>query len=223
MGIDNPRGASDRPVETDRRPEYPGELWSPRSRDITTWSTLAQIEHDRRVTRGELRYRNDRWEPDQPYDWARRQDLRDRILKEVRLPERVRELPLAGDVLPRAYAEIARNKFAAYSLNEGHPQNRGKAEGWRALGFRLETQQDRLETAEELREMTRLLLPAARVAATTSSPYGDRYKVLTGYIGPNGAHGTLITCWMVDGEGDHARPRMTTTWMQPHRDKGGWK
>lgn len=35
-------------------------------------------------------------------------------------------------------------------------------------------QEDRIQTAAELREMPRLLLPTGRVVATMSSPYGDR-------------------------------------------------
>lgn len=220
MGIDRPHGGSDRPRIGDR-PDFPAELRAPGGRDIMTPPTLAEIEHSNKVARGELRWRHDRWEESPPYDWARREDLRNRIANEVRLPRRVQDLPVAGDVLPRAYAEIDQRKFSDYSMNPGHPQNRGKAEGWRALGYDVDDPQARIEAADDLCQMSRILLPRGHIAATRDTPFGPTHKVLSGYIGPNGQHGTLVTCWMTAGEGDRARPRMTTAWMQPHRDKDG--
>lgn len=221
MGIDSPRGGRDRPAEDrpDRRPDNPVDrrLWA---RDITDPPTPAEVETERLRYRGELRWNGDRYETSEPYDWARRDDLKNRILKEVELPERTRELPAAGDVLPSAFAEIDRRKLTSYSLNAEHPQNGGKAAGWATLGFQIDTPDKREDAAEDIIGMTRVLLPHGKVDQVKETPFGNTYKVLNGYIGPNGQHGTLVSCWMIDGQGDQARPRMTTTWMQPHKDRG---
>lgn len=61
------------------------------------------------------------------------------------LPVSARELANARDVLPNLErAEIDERKFSEYSMNPGHPDNKGKADGWRA----------RREAARELRDLT---------------------------------------------------------------------
>ena len=55
------------------------------------------------------------------------------------LPGR-RDLPDARDVLPNIeLAELDERKLSDYSMNPEHPGNNGKAEGWRALGYDVDT------------------------------------------------------------------------------------
>jgi hypothetical protein len=66
---------------------------------------------------------------------ARSQDMAWRPVRGADLPVSTRELPNARDVLPNLeMAEIDERKFSEYSLNPGHTDNQGKADGWRALG-----------------------------------------------------------------------------------------
>jgi hypothetical protein len=98
--------------------------------------------------RGELRWVGDAWVECEPYDSVKRQDRVDRMKHEVELPADVRELPDARDVLPDvSRAEIDGRKFSDYSLNPDHPQNHGKAEGWRALGYDVDDPDARREAA----------------------------------------------------------------------------
>jgi hypothetical protein len=60
----------------------------------------------------------------------RSQDIARRPTRGADLPASARELPNARDVLPNLeMAEIDERKFSEYSLNPGHPDNRGKADG----------------------------------------------------------------------------------------------
>ena len=92
-------------------------------------------------------------------------------------PSRKRaELPDARDVLPNLeLAEIDERKFSEYSLNPGHPDNRGKAEGWRALGYDVDNPQARQKAARELRDLTLdELLANGKVAEVKDDSYGPR-------------------------------------------------
>jgi hypothetical protein len=52
----------------------------------------------------------------------------------------------------------------------------------------------RAEDAAELRDLICLhLLPEGRVVAAKQTSDGDDYRVVNGFIGPNGRHGTLVT------------------------------
>jgi hypothetical protein len=157
----------------------------------------------------------------EPYDHVQRQDRAYRMTREVELPAHVRELPDARDVLPNLHwAEIDRRKFSEYSLKPDHPQNNGKAEGWRALGYDVDNPQARREAAQDLRDMIAdELLRRGKVAETRDTPFGPTHKILNGFIGPNGKHATLVTCWLVADQGERGFPKLTTTWVQPHRDK----
>jgi hypothetical protein len=143
------------------------------------------------------------------------------MARDVELPARVRELPSAREVLPNVrLAELDDRKFSEYSMNPDHPHNGGKAEGWRALGYDVDSPQARREAAEGVRELIRDgLLMTGKVAETRDTPFGPTYKVLNGFTGPNGRHATLVTCWLVDSQSDRSVPKLTTSWVQPHRDK----
>ena len=143
------------------------------------------------------------------------------MTREVDLPARVRNLPDAREILPNLrLAEVDRRKFSEYSLNPGHPHNGGKAEGWRALGYDVDSPQARGDAARDLREIIRdELLARGKVAEARDTPFGPTYKVLSAFSGPNGRHATLVTCWLVESQPDRSYPKLTTVWVQLHRDK----
>jgi hypothetical protein len=117
-------------------------------------------------------------------------------------------------------AEIDERKFSEYSLNPGHPGNRGKADGWRALGYDVDNPQARQKAARELRDLTlNELLADGKVAEVRDDSYGLRPLVISGITGPNGKNATIVTCWLIEDRSGTAVPRLITTWVQPHRDK----
>jgi len=152
---------------------------------------------------------------------AQDSDRAERPTRDTGLPDSARDLPDAREILPNCHlAEIDQRKFSEYSLNPGHPHNGGKAEGWRALGYDVDSPQARHDAALDLREMIRDgLLVRGKVAEARDTSFGPAYKVLSAFTGPNGRNATLVTCWLVEGQPEHSHPKLTTTWAQPHRDK----
>jgi hypothetical protein len=183
--------------------------------------TQREVEVQNKVYRGELRWRGEQWVESEPYDHIQREDRARRMLEDVRLPDRVRNLPDARDAIPNiAAAEIDRRKFQDYSMNPQHPANGGKAEGWRALGFRVDDPNARREAAIDLYDLIGShLLWNGKVDEIRETAHGRHYKVLNGFIGPNERHATLVTCWRVADLGERGHPQLVTTWVQPHRDK----
>jgi hypothetical protein len=105
-------------------------------------------------------------------------------------------------------------------MNPGHPDNQGKAEGWRALGYDVDNRQARQEAARELRDLTlEELLANGKVAEVRDDSYGSRPRIISGITGPNGKNATMVTCWLIEDRSGTAIPRLITTWVQPHRDK----
>jgi len=105
-------------------------------------------------------------------------------------------------------------------MNPQHPGNGGKADGWRALGYQVDDPGARQEDAADLRNLiSGHLLWNGKVEESRETAHGRHYKVLNGFIGPNGRHATLATCWRVAEPGDSGHPQLVTTWVQPHRDK----
>jgi hypothetical protein len=183
--------------------------------------TPREIDLLTKTARGELRWVGDKWIESEPYDYVKLQDRIDRMREEVELPHSVRELPDARDVMPNLHwAEIDQRKFDEYSLNPDHPQNRRKADGWRALGYDVDDPEARRAAAQDLKDViSHGLLADGKVAQTDETPHGRRYKVLNGFIGPNDQHATLVTCWLIADQGERGYPRMTTTWVMLHRHK----
>lgn len=179
------------------------------------------IEQQNKVYRGELRWNGQHWVESEPYDHVQRHDRAERMLRDVELRASAQELPDARDVLPNLHwTELDRRKFSEYSLNPGHPHNGGKAEGWRALGYDVDNPRARHEAAQDLRDLIcDELLAHGKVAQTRDTPFGSEHKVLNGFIGPNGAHATLVTCWIVEDQDGRAFPRLTTAWVELHREK----
>jgi len=58
-----------------------------------------------------------------------------------------------------------------------------------------------------------------QVAETRDTAYGPSHRVLSGLTGPNGRDATLVTCWLVEDRAGLSVPKLTTVWVQPHRDK----
>ena len=150
-----------------------------------------------------------------------RRERAEQISREVGLPASVRELPEAREILPNLHlVEVDKRKFSEYSLNPDHPNNNGKAEGWRALGYDVDSPQARSDAAQDLHEVIRdELLTCGKVVETRDTKYGPTYRVLNPFIGPNGTHATLVTCWIVESRSDPIHPKLTTVWVQPHQDK----
>lgn len=140
---------------------------------------------------------------------------------EVKLPDRVSELPDARAAIPNLRAaEIDEHKFSDYTMNPQHPANGGRAEGWRALGYRVDDLDARQEAAADLSDLIKdHLLWDGMVDEVRETAYGSHYKVLNGFIGPNDRHATLVTCWRVADPGEVGYPQLVTTWVQPHRDR----
>lgn len=148
-------------------------------------------------------------------------DTAGRPARSADLPGRTRDLPNARDVLPNLeLAQVDERKFSDYSLNPAHPANRGKAGGWRALGYDVDSPQGRREAARELHGLVLSELPArGKVEETRDTPRGLTHRVLNAITGPNGKDGTLVTCWLTENRAGDGAPRLITTWAQPHRDK----
>lgn len=133
------------------------------------------------------------------------------------------DLPNARDVMSNlAEAEIDQRKFEEYSMNPGHPHNNRKSEAWRAVGYEIDDPVGRRQSARDVKELLHNeLLQVGKVdpAYSQKTPFGVQHRVLNGFIGPNGTHATLVTCWMVEDAGEHGYPRLTTSWLRVHREK----
>jgi hypothetical protein len=137
------------------------------------------------------------------------------------LPARARDMPAARDVLPNIrLAELDDSKLGGYSLNPDHPGNDGKANGWRALGYDVDSREGRHDATRELGGLLRNeLLVSGKVEKTRDTEYGPSHTVLSGFTGPNGRHATVVSCWLIEDREGVSVPKLTTTWAQPHRDK----
>jgi hypothetical protein len=222
MGIDHAQEGDQPEGDGDRLAETRG-LWHRQiGRDYLSEAlTEREVERQNKVHRGELRWNGQHWIESEPYDHIKRHDRAEQMVREVELSASAQELPDARDILPNLHwAELDRRKFNEYSLNPGHPHNGGKAEGWRALGYDVDNPQARREAAQDLHNMIcDELLARGKVAQTRDTPFGPAHRVLNGFIGPNGRHATLVTCWLVEDQGDRGFPKLTTAWVELHQDK----
>jgi hypothetical protein len=154
-------------------------------------------------------------------DQAQREDKSGRATRDAALPRNTRDLPDARDVLPNIeMAELDGRKLSDYSLNPEHPGNNGKADGWRALGYDVDSPEGRRHAARELRGLIcDELLARGKVAESRDTTYGPSHRVVSDLTGPNGRHANLITCWLIVDHAGLSVPRLTTAWVQPHRVK----
>lgn len=101
-------------------------------------------------------------------------------------------------------------------MNPDHPQNNGKAKAWSAMGYDITSSAQRRDDGAQLGLLIgRHLLPEGTVAGVRQTPDGAHYRVINGFIGPNGRPGTLVTCWRLP-PGDFAAPRLLTAWLAVH-------
>lgn len=223
MGFDRPSGGSDRPREGDR-PQETGSLFgSPQSSDWRPPRTAAETEIERKKGRGELRYHHGegRYVESEPYDHVK---FDDRIgkMKDVKLPDAIREFPRAQDAIDIVqwnWSEIDCKKFNEYSMNPEHPQNRGKAKGWEEIGYNVRDKEDRLDAAWDMVAVSRRILPDGHVTEIKDTPYGMKFHAVNGIIGPNGKPATYDSCWMVEQRADGQKfARMITSWVRPHKE-----
>jgi hypothetical protein len=63
------------------------------------------------------------------------------------------------------------------------------------------------------------LLARGKVAETRHTAYGPSHRILSDLTGPNGKDATLVTCWLIEDRAGLDVPKLTTAWVQPHRDK----
>lgn len=158
---------------------------------------------------------------DHRVEQAQRRDKTGRTTRGAELPPSARDLRDARGVLPNIQlAELDSRKLSDYSLNPGHPGNNGKADGWRVLGYDVDNPEGRRDAAQELRGLIcDELLARGKVAETRDTAYGPSHRVLSGLAGPNGRDATLVTCWLIEDRAGLSVPKLTTVWVQPHRDK----
>jgi hypothetical protein len=166
----------------------------------------------------------DSWGASHRGEHAQRREKADKTEQSAQdggLPVRARDLPNARDVVPNIrLAEVDIRKLDEYSLNPGHPGNNGKANGWRALGYDVDTSEGRRDAARELCGLIREEpLAHGKVAKATDTEYGPSYAVHSRFTGPNGRQATLVSCWLVQDRSGLAVPQLTTVLVKPHRDK----
>lgn len=88
------------------------------------------------------------------------------------------------------------------------------------MGYEVDDPAARRVAARDLSELIcHDLLRGGKVARTDTLPDGEKHQVLNGFIGPNGRHATLVTGWLVVDQGERSYPKLTTTWVQPHKEK----
>lgn len=118
-----------------------------------------------------------------------------------------------GDPLPMAeQAEIDPRKFTEYSMNQLNPNNQGKWRAFIALGYNIESSQDRQIAAESIISQIRSRLPELSADLNEPSEYGSRYTVNVPIIGFNKLQGILVTTWQIDK--DKRIPRLITNWLK---------
>lgn len=223
MRIDRPGGGSDRPRDGSDRPRETG---GPPGRplDYRPPPTLAEVERNRLIDRGELRWKHGRYEKSEPFDYVKFDD-RLAKMKDVKLPDAVRDLPRARDAVPVDrwnWTKVDERKFSDYGMNPDHPKGAGKALGYEAIGYKVRDRAERLDAARDMADVSRALLPSSHVkGGLQETPWGTKFHTIAGIIGPNGRHATFESCWMIDQRGDGTRSaRMITAWVRPHQERG---
>jgi hypothetical protein len=214
-------GGGDQPDEGSRRIER-GGLWEADPLGYQLPKTGREIELENKRFRGELRWDGKSWDESEPYEFVKRRDYVERVLREVKL-SRTKDTdawPRAGDVLSNIHwAEIDRRKLFDYSMNPDHPDNRGKWRGWHELGWDVSTRERRIEQSFDIRNKVHDLLPESRIELQRTTLWGVDYRVWSGLIGPNDRHATLITGWRE--QFGQRSPRLVTIFLKVHREQTG--
>ncbi len=114
------------------------------------------------------------------------------------------KLPNADEVL------VERDKITGYLLNQGHPDNGGKARFFASLGFQSERWQ---ELAHALKVLAGR---ESSVVKRSESAFGKKFVVDGNLEAPGGKALMVRTVWIVDRGG--SAPRLVTAYPL---DKGG--
>jgi hypothetical protein len=118
----------------------------------------------------------------------------------------------AGEPLPKAaQAEIDLRKFTEYSMNPSNPNNKGKWQAFKVLGYDIESSQSRQIAAQAIIAHIRLQLNQISATLDAPSPYGIRFSVKIPIVGLNGIRGILVTKWQIDN--NKTIPRLITNWL----------
>jgi hypothetical protein len=115
-------------------------------------------------------------------------------------------------------ALIPEEKFTGYSMNPSNTNNLGKHQAFQALGYKLDTADERARAADDVIGQLRTALPPEGIPREHPSQYGRRAEVRTPLVGPSGSKATLVTVWQADNHGNV--PRLITNWAEVHV-KGG--
>jgi hypothetical protein len=99
-------------------------------------------------------------------------------------------------------------KFELYLFDPDHPQNEGKAEGWRRV-FGLG-----LGDAEVAERLIREQIDRAEIVEQEPRGRYRRWELLIPeFVGPNGNDAPLLTAWALDPEND--LPHLSTSFPRP--------
>ncbi|MDJ0658862.1 MAG: hypothetical protein QNJ42_05165 [Crocosphaera sp.] len=119
----------------------------------------------------------------------------------------------SGNPLPMAkYAEIDPRKFTEYSMNPSNPNNQGKWKAFEALGYNIDSFQNRHIAVESIIHQIRSQLEHTPAIFNEPSPYGNRFTVIISITGLNNREGKLVTKWQIDN--NQTIPRLITNWLQ---------
>lgn len=118
-------------------------------------------------------------------------------------------------ILPNSKkAEIDVEKFFHYSMDPSNIGNQNKWMAFQKIGYQVHAADSRWEAAQDVISQLKESLAEAPAIPGKNTQYGQRYKVFTSIIGPNGDTGTLITIWQIDK--GNATPRLITNWLEVH-------
>jgi hypothetical protein len=113
-------------------------------------------------------------------------------------------------------AEVAYEKFEAYSMDPANEKSNGKWMAFEALGYSVHDRIARRAGAENVVTQLRATLPPTPPPPISRiTDYGDRYETTHDICGPNGRRGTLFAVWQVS-ESSPA-PRLVTNWLEVHK------
>lgn len=114
-------------------------------------------------------------------------------------------------------AEIALEKFAAYSMDPDNPGSGGKSRAFEALGFQVRDPEARLNAARDVIEQLRASVPPEPPPALERlTEYGARYRTHHPVKGPNGRAGTLVVVWQAAPGA--TTPRLVTNFLKAHKE-----
>ncbi|MBM3239058.1 hypothetical protein FJZ31_22425 [Candidatus Poribacteria bacterium] len=106
-------------------------------------------------------------------------------------------------------------KFIEYSMNPHHPENQGKADGFKQLGYDVDIFEGRIAAMLDVVVQLRAKLKESPALLSRKTFYGLWYEVRTEITGPNGKKGTLATLWQYDI--GTSVPRLLTNWLEVHK------